>query len=55
MEKMPYQEQVLQAHSSAFDWHFGLPTICSEKLTLREVRESDAAALMTMLTSEEVA
>lgn len=55
MEKMPYQELVPQAYSSAFDWHFGLPTIRTDKVTLREVRESDAAALMTMLTSDEVA
>lgn len=55
MEKMPYQEQVPQAHSSAFDWHFGLPTLRTDKVTLREVRESDAPALLTMLTSEEVA
>ena len=56
MEKMPYQEQV--AHSGrfdSFDWHFGLPTIRGEKVTLREVRSSDAPALLAMLTSEEVA
>lgn len=55
MEKMPYQEQVPQACLSAFDWRFGLATVRTGKVTLREVRESDAAALMTMLTSEEVA
>ena len=56
MEKMPYQDQVrVQAGSIPFDWHFGLPTIKAEKVTLREVRESDAPALLAMLTSDEVA
>jgi ribosomal-protein-alanine N-acetyltransferase len=54
MEKMPYQEQP-QAGSQAFDWHFGLPTIRAAKVTLRDLRESDASALMAMLTSDEVA
>jgi RimJ/RimL family protein N-acetyltransferase len=54
MEKMPYQEKA-HAGSQAFDWHFGLPTIRGEKVTLRDVRESDAAALMAMLTTDEVA
>jgi ribosomal-protein-alanine N-acetyltransferase len=58
MEKMPYQDQELQAPPalvSAFDWHFGLPELGASKVTLREVRESDAPALMAMLTTEEVA
>jgi len=58
MEKMPYQErtQPVQAgQTSAFDWHFGLPTLSAEKVTLREVRETDAAALLAMLTTDEVA
>ena len=58
MEKMPYQDrapQVQQQVVSAFDWQFGLPTIKGEKVTLREIRDSDAPALMAMLTSEEVA
>src|SRR5205085_9654015 len=54
MEKMPYQDKP-QSGAEPFDWHFGLPTIRSNKVTLREVRESDASALMAMLTSEEVA
>jgi RimJ/RimL family protein N-acetyltransferase len=60
MEKMSCQEQPAQALQqqevsvSAFDWHFGLPTIQRDRVTLREIRESDAAALMAMLTSEEV-
>jgi ribosomal-protein-alanine N-acetyltransferase len=56
MEKMPYQEQPqIQTGSIPFDWHFGLPSIAGEKVTLREVRESDAPALLAMLTSDEVA
>jgi ribosomal-protein-alanine N-acetyltransferase len=58
MEKMPYQDRAPQAGRetvSAFDWHFGLPTVQGEKVTLREIRESDAPALMAMLTSDEVA
>ena len=55
MEKMPYQEQVAEANASTFDWQFGLPTIRGEKVTLRELRESDAQALLVMLTSDEVA
>jgi ribosomal-protein-alanine N-acetyltransferase len=54
MEKMPYQEQH-QVGSQAFDWHFGLPEIRGEKVTLRELRMSDASALMAMLTTQEVA
>jgi ribosomal-protein-alanine N-acetyltransferase len=58
MEKMPYQERHQQARQevvSAFDWQFGLPTIRGKKVTLREIRESDAPALMVMLTSDDVA
>jgi RimJ/RimL family protein N-acetyltransferase len=58
MEKMPYQDRLQQAPQevvSAFDWHFGLPAVRGRKVTLREVRESDASALMAMLTCEEVA
>jgi len=38
-----------------FDWHFGLPTIRGDNVSLREVRTADAPALLAMLTSEEVA
>ena len=56
MEKTPYQE-LLHTEPAAipFGWHFGLPTIRCDKVTLREVRSSDAPALLAMLTSEEVA
>ena len=58
MENVPQRNQLPQAPEqvvSAFDWHFGLPSIRGSKVTLREVRESDAPALMAMLTCEEVA
>jgi ribosomal-protein-alanine N-acetyltransferase len=58
MEKMPYQErtvQVQEGQTSAFEWHFGLPTLNADKVTLREVRASDAPALLAMLTTDEVA
>jgi RimJ/RimL family protein N-acetyltransferase len=56
MEKMPYQDAIsAQAGTIPFDWHFGLPTLAGEKVTLREVRESDAPALLAMLTTDEVA
>lgn len=45
MEKIP----------APFSWHFGLPTLRGEKVTLRELRESDAHALLAMLTADEVA
>jgi RimJ/RimL family protein N-acetyltransferase len=56
MEKMPYQDrQSVQSRAIPFDWNFGLPTIRGENVTLREVQESDAEALLAMLTTEEVA
>ena len=41
--------------SIPFEWQFGLPVIAGAKVTLREVRDSDAGALMAMLTTDEVA
>lgn len=55
MEKMPYRDQRSLAIPESFDWHFGLPTLRGEKVTLRDVRKSDAEALLAMLTTEEVA
>lgn len=56
MEKMPYQDRLqIQTADIPFGWHFGLPAISCLKVTLREVRKSDAPALLAMLTSEEVA
>ena len=56
MEKMPYQDRKsAQSRAMPFDWQFGLPTIRAGKATLREVQESDAEALLAMLTTDEVA
>jgi RimJ/RimL family protein N-acetyltransferase len=54
-----------QAHSAAIlastgqvtstDWRDGLPVLSGKKVTLRELRTSDAASLFVMLTTEEVA
>jgi ribosomal-protein-alanine N-acetyltransferase len=56
MEKTTYGEQLrVQAALMPFDWHFGLPTLRCENATLREVRATDAPALLAMLTSDEVA
>ena len=56
MEKMPYQDKLhTEPAAIPFGWHFGLPAIRCDKVTLREVRKSDAPALLAMLTSEEVA
>ena len=38
----------------ASDWKKGLPVLRSEGITLRELRTSDAASLLSLLTSEEV-
>jgi len=51
---MPYQERA-QVVSQALDWRFGLPTIRAGKVTLRDIRQTDASALMAMLSTDEVA
>ena len=53
MEKMPYQDKLCGA--LPYDWHFGLPPFVGEHVTLRELCISDAAALLAMLSSDEVA
>jgi [ribosomal protein S5]-alanine N-acetyltransferase len=56
MDKMPDRNQARVAPARIpFAWHFGLPILRCQHLTLREVRASDASALLAMLTSEEVA
>jgi ribosomal-protein-alanine N-acetyltransferase len=37
------------------DWRSGLPLLRGERVTLRELRDSDAASLFALLTTEEVA
>jgi RimJ/RimL family protein N-acetyltransferase len=62
METMPYREELdLQrvqnplAEVVSTDWQAGLPVLCGDTVTLRELRTSDAASLFAMLTTEEVA
>jgi RimJ/RimL family protein N-acetyltransferase len=65
MEKMPYQPgmertlHVIGAQNPAIevttsDWRREVPILAGESVTLRELRLSDAASLLTMLTTEEV-
>ena len=68
MEKMPFQpeleRQAIVATASTLtstpattvvsNWRAGLPVMAGSKFTLRELRASDAASLLAMLTTEEV-
>ena len=61
MEKMPFRESAAvetpmapQAVVST-DWKQGLPVLTTKNITLRELRISDAASLLSMLSTEEVA
>jgi RimJ/RimL family protein N-acetyltransferase len=64
MEKMPYRDaQLLADMQAAFgtasgpttiDWRNSLPVMTGAMATLRELRLSDAASLLTMLATEEV-
>jgi ribosomal-protein-alanine N-acetyltransferase len=47
--------RVSHAQVTGSDWRSGLPLLCGEFVTLRELRSSDAAALCALLTTEEVA
>jgi ribosomal-protein-alanine N-acetyltransferase len=63
MEKMPFNEATMAVTSDmtmpasivSTDWKKGLPVLTSGEVTLRELRLSDAASLLAMLTTEEVA
>lgn len=57
MVKMPCRDlQLLNpAGLVPFEWQFGLPTIQGSKITLREVRDTDAESLLAMLTTADVA
>ena len=69
MEKMPFRdaaESVMDVNAviesarattttSSTDWQQRLPVLAGSMVTLRELRLSDAASLLTMLGSEEVA
>ncbi len=63
MEKMPYQPHLepvvatvplpVQGERSG-NWRFGLPALNGSRVTLRELRVTDAASLYTALSTEEV-
>jgi RimJ/RimL family protein N-acetyltransferase len=64
MEKMPYQSDLepiplpaaLQSPATvATDWRAGLPCLTGSLVSLREMRPSDAPALFSALSSEQVA
>jgi ribosomal-protein-alanine N-acetyltransferase len=63
MENMPYQPLLessapvapFQAPVVSTDWRTGLPVLTGNLVTLRELRASDAPALFSALTSEQVA
>ena len=60
MEKMPFRvDRVMMstsvAETTGTAWRRALPVLRGETITLRELRLSDAPALLAMLTSEEVA
>jgi [ribosomal protein S5]-alanine N-acetyltransferase len=66
MEKMPYTADMDRALAMVehraldttpvvtSDWKTGLPVLAGRKVTLRELRVSDARSLFAMLTTEEV-
>jgi ribosomal-protein-alanine N-acetyltransferase len=67
MEKMPYRSELDSVRPRAIavqepaggavstDWRMGLPVLRGKRVTLRELRASDAPSLFAMLTTEEVA
>src|SRR5437762_1274335 len=64
MEKMPYQLHLESARPLAAqqrvptvtsDWHAGLPCLTGRLVTLREMHTSDAPALFSVLSNEQVA
>jgi [ribosomal protein S5]-alanine N-acetyltransferase len=61
MEKMPYQPGMdvavtspSRAEVTSSDWRAGLPVLVGAKVTLRELRLSDAPSLLSLLTADEV-
>jgi [ribosomal protein S5]-alanine N-acetyltransferase len=66
MEKMPYREELdvqmaittvtaTTASVTTTNWREQLPVLAGGQVVLRELRESDAASLFALLTTEEVA
>ena len=61
MEQMPYQpgldkglSPVVPVRHAWSSWRTALPTLAGAKITLRELRTSDAASLFTAMSEEEV-
>ena len=61
MEKMPYRSEldlqmvpISTGEVTSSDWRQQLPTLGTGQVVLRELRTSDAASLLAMLTTEEV-
>ncbi len=65
MEKMPYRQELdtplvsqqvshVASEVTTSDWRQNLPVLSSQEVVLRELRLSDAASLLAMLTTEEV-
>jgi RimJ/RimL family protein N-acetyltransferase len=56
MERLRFREQPSSsARPLASDWREALPVLTGRSVILRELRPSDAASLLTMVSSEEVA
>jgi RimJ/RimL family protein N-acetyltransferase len=65
MEKMPFQPELQRtttmsapttaATVTATNWKASLPVLAGSTFTLRELRQEDAASLLAMLSTEEVA
>jgi ribosomal-protein-alanine N-acetyltransferase len=64
MERMPFQPEIdttvhvpalLGAAVAAAGWRRGLPTLCGSLVVLRELRMSDAEALLAAMSTEDVA
>jgi hypothetical protein len=64
MERMPFQPEIDTtvhvpalpgAAVAAADWRRGLPTLCGSLVVLRELRMSDAEALLAAMSTEDVA
>jgi len=64
MERMPYQAEMEEttqlispsiAEAVTSDWQRALPMLRGARVVLRELRKSDAPALLAMLSAEEVA
>lgn len=60
MEKMPYIDQAVPVTNTdamisiESDWRRSMPALTGRGVTLRELRQSDAAVLFAMLSTEEV-